>query len=340
MLTKRQNLIETIRGGHPDRLVNQYEAFECTNAVYKMIMGDPINAQGEMPFPGSGPKKNAWGITFDWPAGMPGAFPVHDAEHKVLKDITTWRDVVKAPNTDLPAEAWVPFMPDVEAIDRSEVFATCFVAPGVFEQCHHLQGMDDALINFYEEPEDMHDLIDYIADYEVRYAEQICKYYKPDCIFHHDDWGSSMSSFMSPEMFEEFIVPAYKRIYGYYKDHGVELIVHHSDSFAANLVPAMIEVGIDIWQGCVSNNNVPELIKEYGGKISFMGDIDNSLIDKEDWTPESVAAEVDAAVKRNGNKYYIPCITQGGPGSVFPGCMKPLPMRSTNSTKRCSSKKS
>lgn len=25
MLTKRQNLLEIIRGGHPDRFVNQYE---------------------------------------------------------------------------------------------------------------------------------------------------------------------------------------------------------------------------------------------------------------------------------------------------------------------------
>ena len=27
MLTKRQNLLETIRGGNPDRFVKQYEAF-------------------------------------------------------------------------------------------------------------------------------------------------------------------------------------------------------------------------------------------------------------------------------------------------------------------------
>ena len=27
MLTKKQNLIETMKGGNPDRFVNQYEAF-------------------------------------------------------------------------------------------------------------------------------------------------------------------------------------------------------------------------------------------------------------------------------------------------------------------------
>ncbi len=94
----------------------------------------------------------------------------------------------------------------------------------------------------------MHGLIDYIADWELEYARQACAYIKPDALFHHDDWGSMISSFMSPDMFREFMVPAYKRVYGYYREHGVEVIVHHSDSYAANLVPAMIEIGIDMWR--------------------------------------------------------------------------------------------
>ena len=53
-------------------------------------------------------------------------------------------------------------------------------------------------------------------------------------------------------MFEEFLLPAYKDIYGCYKENGVELIVHHSDSYAATLVPYMIEMGIDIWQGVMT----------------------------------------------------------------------------------------
>ena len=43
----------------------------------------------------------------------------------------------------------------------------------------------------------------------------------------------------------------YKEIYKYWHDHGVEMIVHHSDSYAATLVPYMIEMGIDIWQGAL-----------------------------------------------------------------------------------------
>jgi hypothetical protein len=318
MLTKRQNLLETIRGGSPDRFVNQYEAFTCQDSMFGMILGDPVQMASPFPAPG-GQAVNGWGVTITWPENVPGPFPVHDDEHKVLKDITKWKDVVKAPRLDYPQEEWDKFIPGVKAIDRNEFFAIVFIAPGVFEQLHYLMGMDDCLINFYEEPEAIKELIDYISDWEVGYAKLLCKHFHPDAIFHHDDWGSHTSSFMAPEMFEEFILPAYKRIYGYYKSHGVELIVHHSDSYAANLVPFMIEMGIDIWQGCSTTNNVPELIKKYGGKISFMGDIDNGIVDREDWTRELVAHEVRRACETNGKLYFIPNTTMGGPVSSYPG---------------------
>ena len=165
----------------------------------------------------------------------------------------------------------------------------------------------------------MHELIDFLADFEIEHAKKVIEHLHPDALFHHDDWGSQKSSFLSPEMFEEFFVPAYKKIYGFWKANGVELIVHHSDSYAANLVPAMIECGIDIWQGVMDTNNVPELVKKYGGKISFHGGINNGVVDKGDWTPELIMAETRKACESCGKLYFIPGTTMGGPESVFPG---------------------
>ncbi len=318
MLTKRQNLLETIRGGKPDRFVNQYEALVCQDTMFGMIMGDPVLMGSPMAGPGT-TVVNGWGVTISWPANLPGPFPVHDDAHKVLRDITKWESVVKAPRLDYPKSEWNKYKPPVEAIERKEVFATVFIAPGVFEQLHYLMGVDDCLISFYEEPEALKGLIGYITDWELGYAKALCDNFHPDAIFHHDDWGSHNSSFISPEMFKEFIVPAYKKIYGYYKSHGVELIVHHSDAYGANLVPSMIEMGIDIWQGCVTTNNVPELVKKYGRKISFMGDIDNGVVDRVDWTREIIAREVKRACETNGKLYYIPNTTMGGPMSTYPG---------------------
>ena len=165
----------------------------------------------------------------------------------------------------------------------------------------------------------MHELIDYLTEYELSLAEEICMYLKPDALFHHDDWGSQTSTFMSPEMFEEFYLPGYKKIYGYYKSHGVDLIVHHSDSYAATFVPYMIDMGVDIWQGVMTTNHVPELIQKYGGQISFMGGIDSAKVDFEGWSREVIAREVKRACDENGKHYYIPNASIGLPTSTYDG---------------------
>ena len=312
MLTKRQNLIETIRGGKPDRFVNQYEAFS-------LIMQTPFSNDNPNPAYGEHNVVNAWGVTKSWPIGTPGGFPVHDAEHIVIKDITRWRDYVKVPNIIYPAAEWEPFIAQTEKIDRKEQFAAFFYAPGLFEQCHYLLEISNCLINFYEEPEAMHEIIGMITDFELAYAEQVCKYLKPDALFHHDDWGTQKSTFISPDMFEEFFLEPYKKLYGYYKSHGVELIVHHSDSYAATLVPYMIEMGMDIWQGVMTSNNIPELIRKYGGQISFMGGVDSAKVDFPGWTKEIVAEEVRRDCLECGKLYFIPGSSQGLPLSNYPG---------------------
>ena len=65
--------------------------------------------------------------------------------------------------------------------------------------------------------------------------------------------------------------------------------------------------------------NVKDLIARYGNKISFMGCIENADVDTEDWTDEKCEAEVRRVCETYGMKHFIPCIAQGGPGSVYPG---------------------
>ena len=317
MLTKRQNLLETIHGGNPDRFVNQYEFLH-------ILMSDPYNLTD--PFPEYGQKNivNAWGVTLSWPEGTPGAFPVHDAGHKVLEDSGEWRERVKAPNLIFSDAEWEEAVREAESVDRNELFLAPFLAPGIFERLHYLMGMEDALINFYEEPEEMKELIKYLTEWELQYAETLCSRLHPDALFHHDDWGSQISTFISPDMFEEFLLDSYKEIYGYYKSHGVQLIVHHSDSYAATLVPFMIEMGVDIWQGVMTENNITELIRKYGGQISFMGGINSASVDHPGWTREEVKTQVTRACREYGKYYYIPSASQGLPMSTFEGVYEAL----------------
>ena len=147
-------------------------------------------------------------------------------------------------------------------------------------------GMDNACMNLLLEPEAMHELVDCLTEWEIEAAKVQIAHFHPDALFHHDDFGTQNSLLMSPELFREFFVPAYRKIYGYYREHGVELIVHHSDSFAATAGAGFHRHGVDIWQGVLDTNDIPSLVRRYGGRISFQGGLNNGVYDVEGCTRE------------------------------------------------------
>lgn len=316
MLTAKENMREAIRGGNPDRFVNQFEGISLLMHPY--MMTQPLLKRGMENV------VNGWGVTNSFPENVPGAFPVHTPDKIVVKDIEQWQDYVHAPSLKFSDELWNICKDMYAAVDGTKAYKAAFVAPGLFEQCHHLCSMQEALMDYMEYPDEMHDLIKYLTDWELELAEGICSNLHPDAIFHHDDWGSELNSFLRPSVFEDFFLESYQKIYGYYHSHGVELIFHHSDSYCANILPIMIDMGIDVWQGCMHSNNVPECIEKYGDKIAFMGEIDNKQVDFEGWTQADCEKAAVHAMETCGMKHFIPCITQGGPGSLYQGTYKGL----------------
>ena len=81
----------------------------------------------------------------------------------------------------------------------------------------------------------------------------------------------------------------------------------------------MIDMGVDIWQGVMTTNRIPELIEKYGGKISFMGGIDSAKVDYEVWSRNVIAREVKRACDENGKYYFIPNASIGLPTSTYEG---------------------
>lgn len=313
MLTAKENLREVLKpNGNPDRFVNSYEFMKI--AFGPNILGNPMPTYGQLNV------VNSWGVTYSYPEGTPGPFPLDTPDVVLIDDIEGWKEYLKAPSTDYPDALWEVSQGMMDAIDDDKAFKACFVAPGLFEQVHAFMGITEALVAYMTNEDEMADMLKYLTEWELQVAEQLCSHLHPDAILHHDDWGSEQNSFLRPEMFEEYFVEHYKQIYQYYHDHGVEIIVHHSDSYCANLIDYMIEMGIDIWQGCMRSNNVPELVQKYKGQpITFMGNIDNKQVDFEGWTVEDCEKAALLAVEGMEPNQYIPSITQGGPGSVYPG---------------------
>ena len=315
MLTAKENFLETIKPeGKPDRLIKQYEgtAYFPPSPATTYIRGKR--------HPGMDPLVDLFGTTILWPEHQVAAMPHVTADNKVIKDITEWKNQVQIPdllaNCSDPAQ-WEPFEKQVEEIREKGQLVMAFMPTGVFERLHFLMGFEDMLMNFLLEPEDMMDLCNAIGEYRFQYMKLIVDHYKPDVMLSHDDWGSKHSLFTSPEVWREFIKPQYAKTYKNMKDNGV-IIMHHADSFLEPIVEDMVELGVDIWQGALPENDIPALQKKLNGKMTLMGGIDAAIVDREDSTEEEIRAEVRRACTAYGpGGHFIPCITYGGPGCLY-----------------------
>ena len=314
-MTSKELFLETLKvDGKPGRLLKQYEGctFYPPNPANNFVRGNR--------HPGMEPMKDRFGTVILWPADQIAAMPHVTADNKVVDDICEWKDQLVIPDivgeTSDP-QLWVPFKEKIDEIKASGSLAMAFMPTGVFERLHFIMGFEDMLMNFLLEPEDMMDLCNAIGEYRFQLTKLIVDNLHPDVILSHDDWGSKHQLFVSPDTWREFIKPQYEKQYKYMKDNGV-IIMHHSDSFCEPIVEDMVDLGIDIWQGALPQNDIPKLQKQLAGRMVLMGGIDASIVDRADSTEEEIRAEVRRACTEYApGGHFIPCITYGAPGCLF-----------------------
>ncbi|MCL2200396.1 MAG: uroporphyrinogen decarboxylase (URO-D) [Oscillospiraceae bacterium] len=311
MLSLKENFFETYKNGKPDAFVPEWKPFPQ--------VWDPIFFHMNPVTPGGPPVKNPLGITLYWGENEPGAMPIINDETKVVKDVTKWRDYVKFFDyRDIDLD-WTQAKADAEKIREEGKFVMVWNVTGLYEMSHFLMGFEDTLINLFEEPEAMHDLIGAIKDFKLSQLEYLIDEIKPDVVLTHDDWGSKNSLFMSPNLWREFYKEPWREIATLIKSKGC-VMMHHADSFCEPIVKDMVEIGIDFWQGVLPTNDIHKIKKETEGKMLLMGGIDVTKIDVPNWSEEVIRAEVARACKDyHEGGMFIPAMTMGGEGSLYPG---------------------
>ena len=312
MQTPKEIFLELLQpDGHPERILKQYEALH-------LCLTDPINTYLRGNRRRGTVSRDRWGTTISFPEDAPGAIPVHTDDLTVCPDVTRWEETVHAPDLAANcAQGWEACRTAARSAAGEEKLLAGFMGTGIFEQCHFLMGFENTLTALYEHPEEMHRLIDYITDYRLGYVKLLIDNLHPDVIFSHDDWGTKDALFMHPDMWREFFKEPYRRFYGYIRSRGC-IAVHHADSYLAPIVDDMAEIGIQVWQGVLPENDIPALQAHLNGRLTLMGGF-GAAIDRKDATPEDILTYARDVLKRNcPGGHYIPSITYGLAGTVYP----------------------
>lgn len=274
-MTPKENTLRAIHRDHPQWVPNGLEA---TLTLRPPIVERPKQAG-----------KDAFGVLWAYEAGAEGGtYPAHGGE--VLHDIEHWRDELVVP--DLDAADWDSVRKAADEVDRERHLISGFCEMGIFERSYLLFGMEEALMHYITEPDEMRALAHVIADYKIALIEHYYEAVHMDMMWYGDDWGTQDNLFLPPALWRSIIRPETQRIYDCMKRLGI-LINQHSCGKIDTIVGDIVEMGAVMLNPCQPCNNLPALKRVYGDKLCFIGGIDSQFVlNRPGVTPEEVETEV------------------------------------------------
>ena len=187
--------------------------------------------------------------------------------------------------------------------DSFRVFAIGF---SLYERAWTMRGMETLLMDFYDNPDFLHSLFDAIADYNIAQVREALNY-DIDAIYFGDDWGQQQGLQMGRELWQEFIQPSLKRMYGVVRDAG-KFVMIHSCGDVDELFDELISIGLNSFNPFQPEvMDVASLLKQYRGRLSFHGGLSTQRT-LPYGTAEDVTAESNWLLDlgRTGNYIFSP----------------------------------
>ncbi len=144
-----------------------------------------------------------------------------------------------------------------------------------FEQIQQLCGFENLLVALMMELPEVYSMRDQLLQFNLSWIDNMLEL-DYQGIHFADDWGSQSNLLISPDMWRSFFKPVYKQMFTKVKERGLH-VWFHSDGNIIEIIPDLIEIGVDVLNCQVSAMDLNELSK-YAGKISFRTDIDRQNI--------------------------------------------------------------
>lgn len=144
----------------------------------------------------------------------------------------------------------------------------------IFESAWALRGLDTLMMDFYINQEIANHLLNETCNYHLEVAKNMAKM-GVDMIWLGDDMGAQSSLLIDPELWREYFKPRMAKIIRELKKIKQDVkIAYHSDGCNYDIIPDLIEIGLDVLNPIQTECMDPEILKEkYGDKLCFFGGI-------------------------------------------------------------------
>jgi len=258
-MTSKENVIETIRFGNPERMpYNLPEKYGTDFAFISMTPSPDDRPQGK------GTATDEWGAVW----GNIGISNLGEVKKYPLKD---WKDFSCLNIPDIKAPQRWKILEGVRAGAGEKFLLGSGIS--IYERVHFIRGLENTWADIYQAPEQLCRLIDVLVEMNLYTIEKYAGAGVDGLIFC-DDWGLQDRLMISPDMWRQIWKPRYKRIYQVAHDHGIFTFLHSCGNIV-DILDDLIEIGLDVIHMDQQENMGLELLgTRFGGRITFYSPVD------------------------------------------------------------------
>jgi uroporphyrinogen decarboxylase len=163
----------------------------------------------------------------------------------------------------------------------------------LWERATFMRGMESILFDLALNPLFVDRLLRGLSDYVLKTMEILFERFDFEAIALSDDYGSQRALLMSPAQWRRFVKPLLSEIYAFAKKHKY-VVFHHSCGNIWEIIPDMIDIGLDVLHPIQPEAMNPvELKREFGKELTLCGGLRT-----QDLLPRGTAGEVRDEVRR------------------------------------------
>lgn len=240
-----------------------------------------------------GTSEDVWGCRLKEVEYAPGCF-YSEWVGFPLADATTVRDVERH---RWPDPDWYDFS-RVEAYCREDD-EHCLVAGlgATLDSVGFFRGPGQAMLDLYDNPKIVEAIVEKQFEFKYEYNARLlaAAHGRLDVLLVSEDMGGQNSLLVSRGVLEQYVFPRLKQYAQLaHKHHALAML--HSDGAIREIIPDLIDVGIDIIdpvQTSCSGMDPVELKREFGDALCFHG-----VLDSQELLPHGSPGEVLAGARR------------------------------------------
>jgi len=176
-------------------------------------------------------------------------------------------------------------------------------------------GFERAALTFYDDPDWMEEMMEHLTHLTLTVIARAVQEVELDFAAMWEDMAFNNGPMISPTLFRRFMVPRYKRITDFLKQHGIDVVYLDCDGNINQLVEPWLEA----WVNCMfpvevrAGTDPVELRRRYGKRVLLMGGIDKMALLEGKAAIRREIARIESTVADGG---FIPHVDHRCPPDV------------------------